>query len=330
MVIGVDMNVRQAGFFSALEENFPQHKIVRLKIPPARSKFGSYYRTQFKIPNYLKKIRADVFISDNSICYRARLPQILLVNNVNGALSRSFAKFISKATKIIASSENIRQHVIRKYKTDINKIVVLDNFAPVSYKPQGEEKKNAVKESYTDGKEFFLYSGDLGDTKNLINILKAFSLFKKRQKSNMQILITGAMDEKFEELKKQVETYKYKGHVRLAGDIDLQALTEITASAYATLYPVVVETWEPIAMESMQCEVPVITNLSPGLPEPCLSAVLRADPNDPADIAEKMMILFKDEKKRSELIDAGKIAVAAYTKDKTAAQIAGILSLVKA
>jgi glycosyltransferase involved in cell wall biosynthesis len=41
------------------------------------------------------------------------------------------------------------------------------------------------------GNEYFIYSGEIGTHKNLLNLLKAFSAFKKRQKSNMQLLIAG-------------------------------------------------------------------------------------------------------------------------------------------
>ena len=59
------------------------------------------------------------------------------------------------------------------------------------------EEKELIKEKYADGKAYFLFSGDINQRSNLINLLKAFSFFKKRQKSNMLLLIAGNADEAF-------------------------------------------------------------------------------------------------------------------------------------
>ena len=60
------------------------------------------------------------------------------------------------------------------------------NNEPISF-----EKREKVKEEYADGNEFFLHAGNINEDKNLMNLLKAFSAFKKRQRSNMQLLIIG-------------------------------------------------------------------------------------------------------------------------------------------
>jgi glycosyltransferase involved in cell wall biosynthesis len=64
----------------------------------------------------------------------------------------------------------------------------------------------------------------------------------------------------------------------------------------------------------MQCEVPIITSQLGALKEKLGDAVLYADPSNFEDIAEKMMLLFKEETTRSELIESGKL-VMNKTKD---------------
>ena len=47
-------------------------------------------------------------------------------------------------------------------------------------------------------------------------------------------------------------------------------------------------------------------------------AALYANPADPKDIADKMMMLYKDETLRSSLVEKGKAVVEKYSCDKTA------------
>ena len=56
------------------------------------------------------------------------------------------------------------------------------------FKPLDWEEKEIIREKYAEGKAYFLFSGDINRRSNLINLLKAFSFFKKRQKSNMMLL----------------------------------------------------------------------------------------------------------------------------------------------
>jgi glycosyltransferase involved in cell wall biosynthesis len=47
-------------------------------------------------------------------------------------------------------------------------------------------------------------------------------------------------------------------------------------------------------------------------------AALYFDPNDPADMADKLMLIYKDESLRSRLISRGASVVSQYTWDRTA------------
>ncbi|HRF18978.1 MAG TPA: hypothetical protein PK977_12465, partial [Chitinophagaceae bacterium] len=50
-------------------------------------------------------------------------------------------------------------------------------------------------------------------------------------------------------------------------------------------------------------------------------AALYAKPESPADIAEKMMLLYKDEKLRSQLIEKGRVVVKQYSWEQSAERL---------
>jgi glycosyltransferase involved in cell wall biosynthesis len=68
----------------------------------------------------------------------------------------------------------------------------------------------------------------------------------------------------------------------------------------------------------MQADVPVITSPLSAMPEICGDAALYMAPNDFNDIADKMMLLFKDESKRNLFIIKGRQQANLYNWDKSA------------
>ena len=83
--------------------------------------------------------------------------------------------------------------------------------------PLADAEKEEIKRKYVRGKEYFL--AELADAvdEDVINLLKAFSLFKKRQQSNMQLILTGEINGLAGVIRQRLETYKYRAGCPLAG-----------------------------------------------------------------------------------------------------------------
>jgi glycosyltransferase involved in cell wall biosynthesis len=84
------------------------------------------------------------------------------------------------------------------------------------------------------------------------------------------------------------------------------------------IYPSLLEGFGVPVLEAMGCHVPVITSGNSAMQEIAKEAALYADPNDYNDIADKMMLLYKDENLRKGLIKKGKEIVTQYSWDKSA------------
>ena len=132
----------------------------------------------------------------------------------------------------------------------------------------------------------------------------------------MQLLIAAnGMDASLTEL---LRTFKFRNEVKVLSDLSADGSAEVMAAAYAFVYPVFIESFSASPLEAMQCEVPVVTGNTVATPSVCGEAALYANPADFKDIAEKMMLVFKDENKAKELVIAGKARVKLYQWDKTA------------
>lgn len=262
---------------------------------------------QLKVSSVLKKYKADVFVTRETI--KTNTPQILI------AFGKVAPAFLKRAQVIVTPSEFIKKVIIEKYKIDGNKIDVVYKGADEYFQPVSFESKDEIIEAYADGNEFFLCFA-LNEHNNLLNLLKAFSIFKKMQKSGMQLLIvseTGMSKDFLEALR----FYKFKSEVNVFDNISKKILLEMTAAAYAIVYPFMNADYSQV-LKAMKFNVPVIVPGENKMHEILNEAALYIDQNDHKDIADKMMLIYKDENLRQQLIEKGKEQVEKYNWDKSA------------
>jgi len=299
--------------------------------PPARHPLLWKYWYDIKIPAILRKYKAEVFVSPDGFCsLTTKVPQCMVLHDLaflhypshnttanQVFLRRYVPKFIRKAKTIVTVSEFSKQDIVRHYKTDPEKINVVYNAAKEIFEPVTANAAELTKKKYSEGKEYFLYVGAIHPRKNLMNLLKAFSIFKKRQQSNMKLIIAGRLAWKYDSFVRELKKYKYRHDVILLGYLEETELANILASAYALVYVSFFEGFGIPVLEAMKCDVPVITSIRSSMQEIAKEAALYADPRSFEEIAEKMMLIYKDEKLRKELIAKGKSVAVGYSWKKT-------------
>ena len=285
-----------------------------------------------RIPAILKKYKADVFISCDGFCSLAtKVPQCLVVHDLafihyssfirKSALlfyRRYIPRYLNKATVIATVSEFSKQDIIAKYKTEAAKINVVFNGVKEIFQPVSKDEKEATKNHYTDGKEYFVYAGAIDPRKNLLNLLKAFSVFKKRQQTNMKLVLAGRLAWKYGSFKESLKSYKYRNDVVMTGYAEETEMVKIIGSAYGMIYPSVFEGFGVPVLEAMRCEVPVITSSGSAMQEIAKDGALYVAAGNYNDIAGKMILLYKDENLRKELIRKGQEIAGQYSWDRTA------------
>ena len=300
--------------------------------PPARHPILWKWWYDVRVPLVLKKYKADVFLSCDGLCsLNTTIPQCLVVHDLAflhypesikrshlGYYKRNTGKWLRKAKTIATVSGFSKKDILTHYPVLSEKITVIPNAAREIFRPLDHAEKIKVKEAYTGGKEFFLYTGAVHPRKNLINLLKAFSVFKKRQESNFKLVLAGRLAWKNEAFIESLKTYKYRNDVLLTGYLDEEQLSRLMASAYALVYPSLFEGFGLPVIEAMRCQVPVITSSGTSMEEIAGDAALLIDPRDHNDIADKMMRLYKDEDLRRQLIQKGEAVHQKYSWDQSA------------
>ncbi|MGH2552273.1 MAG: glycosyltransferase family 4 protein [Chitinophagaceae bacterium] len=337
--------------FSRITANHPEHEFififdrpfdkkfvfadnVRIIVtgPPARHPLLWKFWYDVKVPSVLGKYKADVFISCDGFCsLSSKVPQCLVVHDLAFLHYPSYIKkshllfykkftpkFLEKARSIATVSEFSKQDILNHYQVEPDKIDVVYSAAKNIFRPSGEEEKAAIKNKYTEGKEYFLYAGAIHPRKNLINLLKAFSVFKKRQQTNMKLILAGRLAWKYDSFIQNLKTYKYRNDVVMTGYVQENELVKVIGAAYGLVYPSLFEGFGVPVLEAMLADVPVITSANSTMQEIAKDAALYADATNHADIADKMMMLYKDENLRKQLIEKGRQIAKQYSWDNTA------------
>jgi len=320
-------------FFKSFIENFaftyPQHKfflivsngiidefsetlfqVISLSIQwPA---FNQFLLEQ-KVLKTLKGIRAERVLSINTVL-KTHVVQSVFFDNVKTKKKFS-SKTFQKLNGIFVLSESEKAFLLNRYKLDPQKITIVHGGYSKLFTSISDELKESIKEKYTDGDEYFIYRGVIEKGRNVIPLLKAFSIFKKRQKSSMKLLLMGKLLWQNTEFDKLIGSYKYREDVVVISDAALVDEAQIIAAAYAYIQPYA-NNILLFSFDALQSGVPVLMDNSLAK-EFFLDAVLYFETANHADIADKMMLMYKDESLRTKLIEKSKKINSRYTWGKT-------------
>lgn len=281
----------------------------------------------------LKKHRADVFIATTGLAsLTTTVKQILIIPDLAFLRAGSWptvknrhfykrytAHSIKKSKKLLTFSNYIKEEVAIQYSVERNSIVAIGGGSNLVYTPVNWEEREAIKEQFAEGWEYFVFTGTLQQHSDFWNVLKAFSIFKKWQRTNLKLLIVATIDPGQEKELEKLNSYKYKSEVILKKDLSLPALRSVVAAAYAMVYPSFNGGFAVPVLNAIQCEVPVITSVNSSMGEICGDAALYVDPLKPEEIAEAMKQIYKDEGLRNRVVQLAKQRRDLFTWNKTAA-----------
>lgn len=284
------------------------------------------------LPYALKKYKIDLFLSPDGFCsLTTKVPTCLVVHDLafehypaHFVPSHKFywkyftPKFVNKAKRLVTVSQFSKQDIQNHYGVAGDKIDIVYNGAHKEYHPLTWEEKDAVKNQYADGCEYFVFAGALHPRKNILNLLKAFIVFKKRQRTNMKLIIVGRFAWKYEEVLHLKEEMPYKDDVKWVGYMNVDELSQIVGGAYAMVYASLFEGFGIPILEALKCNVPVIVSNTSSMPEVAGDAGLLVNPKDVDDIAAKMEMLYKDERLRTELISKAEAQASKFDWDRSA------------
>jgi glycosyltransferase involved in cell wall biosynthesis len=264
------------------------------------------------LPLLLKKNKADLFVTIDDYCSRTvKMPQcIIALTN-----KKINTDFLRKADRKMFFSKAFQKKIETEQKIPAERTDILAAAASEQFKPVSNTEKDKIKEQYSNGREFFLVSDNVSQNAEFIYLLKAFSHFKKRQQSSMQLLLFVKPGMPFTA---SLANYKYRSDVKCI-EADEQSTALLTASAYAVVYPFANDGTGLPLLEAMQCGIPVIAAAEECIKEITENNALYLNDKTAKGLGEKMMQIYTNEKLREQLAENAKQTAARFTLQQATA-----------
>jgi len=300
--------------------------------PPARHPFLWYWWFEKAIPKAIEKYKPDVFLSPDGYCsLKADVKTVLVIHDIGHQhfpedtpfLVRKYyhhyvPKYLAKADKVITVSHFVKEDIAKIYGIEKSKMSVTCNACSEDFMPFSESEKKKTKEKFSEGYDYFLYTGAIHPRKNVDQLIKAFDHFKTQTNAAAKLLIAGRMAWKNDAVHTAYQEAKHKNDIQLLGFVSTEDLVALMASAKCFTYVSRHEGFGIPLLEAMQSGVPIITSNVSALPEVAKDAALLVDPNNMLTIADAMEKIWMEESLRQNLIQKGLERRKDFTWEKAA------------
>jgi len=294
---------------------------------------------QWKLPIALKANKIDLFYSPY---YKVPLLiNILIVNQVLdlmylvfppyrealGFFGRlyyaTFGKaFAKKSVSIITDSEHAKQDIVRIWKIDSEKIVVIplgiaDRYVPVD----DPELLASVRSRFRLTAKYILYLGNFKPHKNVETLVLAFKKVSDRFREH-KLVLAGPLDEHGRKIQGLVSKQEITDRVIFTDTIREDDCPEALLSmADLFVFPTLYEGFGLPPLEAMACGTPVITSNLTAVPEVVGNAGVMVNPLDVDELADNISDLLADTDKRRCFSEMGLERSKIFREEQTAGKI---------
>ena len=294
-----------------------------------------YLWFEWRLPFFLKKYKADVFLSpDGFSSTRTKVPTVLVVHDLAYLHYPHFFKratslfyrlfvpgFLKKASTIAVVSESTRNDVLSQISIKPDRIFLTHCAASDQFQPLSADKIRSIREKFTKGEPYFFFVGALHPRKNIANLIKAFEFFCRQYDSTIKLVIAGRLAWHSDAIKTAIDDFPFKDRLVYLGSVDAALLPDLMGASFAVVYPSLFEGFGIPILEAMCCDVPVITSNTSSMPEVGGDAALYADPLMPDHIADQMNRLHAEPGLREQLVANGREQRVKFSWKKVAEQL---------
>ena len=202
-------------------------------------------------------------------------------------------RILKKCKRIITVSNFEKNNIMSKLDLPQGKIAMIYNGYNEWFKPLDDTEQ--IYKKYIDTSGYFFFLGNTDPKKNTERTLVAYSKYLEKSEVKRQLLMAD-LDKSF--LSSIIERNHIENilpQIVMPGYIVNKDLPYIYNNAFAFLYTSLRESFGIPLLEAMACGTPVITSNTSSMPEIGGPEAILINPENPDEIAEKMLQLEKDE-----------------------------------
>lgn len=300
--------------------------------PPTRHPL--LYRLWFDwlLPRKLKALKADVFISpDGFLALGSEIPSLAVIHDLNfehypedlpPAYSRYyrsyFPRFARHATRLATVSDFSRRDIAGRYEIPMGHIDVVYNGVGAAFRTLEADEKQAARDTFAAGHEYFICVGSLHPRKNIARLLLAFDNLLSEHPSELRLVIVGERFWWDQRMKEAWDRVVHKDRVLFTGRLEQDELVHALGGSVALAFVSYFEGFGIPVAEAMRCGIPVVAAEATALPEIAASAAYYCDPFSVQDITRALRTVSTDPELRSELGRKGLERAQRYTWEHSA------------
>jgi len=181
-----------------------------------------------------------------------------------------------------------------------------------------------------DARPYIIFVGLAKPHKNLVGLLEAFRMIRDRVPHDL--VIVGPKPEALRTSDPHIEraAAPLGDRLRFVGELALSSPQECVAGADVLVQPSICEGFGLPPLEAMAAGTPcLVSRIDPFL-EVCRDAAAYCDPNDPSDIAQRMVELLRAPRLREALRRRGRERAGSFSWDRTATETLAVFEHVLA
>ena len=297
---------------------------------------------QLLLPYKASRLGLDVIYFLGDVCPFVRVcPYVIKLNTFHHfrepkaigrvrAIYRRFAGNSSagKATRLIANSQSAKDDAISFVGLSAEKIAIIDEaidhrFQPVDTGQTGfpvELEKLGVSANYV------LFVSLLYRHKNVARLISAFSEVIRSTGSSHVLVVAGQDVENLRpEFVALATQLGIKERVVFLGRVSFADLVGLYQWADVFVYPSLSETFGKPPLEAMACGCPVVASAVGSIPEVVGDAALLCDPENDADIANKITMILTDPALAKTQVAKGYARVGHFSWSRVATETVDVL-----
>ena len=304
---------------------------------------GNFYPfwEQVTLPKAVKELNLDMLhCTSNTAPIRCKTPLILTLHDIifleprdksnkslyqnMGWFYRRFVvpKILKKCKCIITVSNFEKNNIVSKLNIPEERITMIYNGYNEWFKPT--QDTNQVYKKYIDDLGYFFFLGNTDPKKNTERTLIAYSQYLDKSDVKRKLLMADLNKDYLEDIIERNHIENIKNNIVMPGYIVNSDLPYIYNNAFAFLYTSLRESFGIPLLEAMACGTPVITSNTSSMPEIGGKDAIMVNPESPEEIAEKMLLLEKDDQLYKKQEEYGVIRAQLFSWRLTAEQLLNV------
>jgi glycosyltransferase involved in cell wall biosynthesis len=225
---------------------------------------------------------------------------------------------LQEADGIVAVSQFTQQQLMERFVLEREKIKVIHHGINLMEWETYEQKSlEQTKASLSLPSDFLLFVGAHEPRKNLPNLLRALRMVHDRYQK-IPLVLVGRQGLDTDNIRESILQLGLDSWVKWVGYLEEKELKNIYRLASVFVFPSLWEGFGIPLLEAMASNLPIITSRSAALPEIAQEAAVYTDPDDPGDMATKIIHVLKDPSLQNRLISVGKKRVALFSWERAA------------